>query len=907
MVGQSYTSSTFQLFLNNFLIGEQKPLPIANARYAVKGMHQRDTFLVNASSINAASGVLDAKYQFIPGSGFSQGYLDFLLINFTRKLALVNNQTIFTSGKSLSNPISEFKVSSVNENTTVWEITDPANTRSQSFRLNSGIATFSITTDNLNKFIVFNSDIPSPTPAVRISNQDLHALSTPNLIIVTHPLFKDEAQRLADHRESFSNWKVNVVTTYEVYNEFSSGRQDVSAVRDFVKFLYDKNPSTLKALLLFGKCSYDYKDRKPNNTNYVITYESRNSLHPLQTYSSDDYFAFLEDDEGDWFESPARNHTLDIGVGRLPVKNVEEAKNVVDEIIAYDTGKERFGYWRKEIVFVADDGSNSDGFTSLHQYQADQLAQYIETSNPAFDTKKLFLGTYEKVVKPSGESVPKMTEDIVRSFDKGSLIINFTGHGSERVWMDEVVFSTQIIGELKNKLTPFMVTATCEFGRHDDPVITSGAEVSVLLKDAGVIGTVTSTRPVNASTNFQLNMAFYEALFQKESDDYLPVGEVFRRMKNNSTSGVSNRNFSLLGDPSLTLSLPSNKVVVRELNTSSGSDTLKALSTVVVRGEIHNGNGEKISNFIGTLEATLFDKEFDFTTIGRNNPPFTYKQWYNALFRGKASVKNGDFAMQFVLPKNIAYQIAEGKFSLYASDPSQNIDANGVYFDFKIGGSETQMVSESNSPEISVFIGDTTFVNGGIALPNTNLIVNLRDDTGINISSYGIGNNLMATLDDDENIFILNDYYSANTDDNTSGWANYPLKNLEPGRHTMRIKAWDVFNNTAEASIDFIITDEEALVIESFGNYPNPFSDRTTLFFTHNRSGDGLLIDMAIYHPTGQLIARHSKTADQSNYKVELSFLDEVTGLSPGLYLAQLKVRSSNGMLASRSMKIVKR
>lgn len=631
----------------------------------------------------------------------------------------------------------------------------------------------------------------------------------------------------------------------------------------------------------------------------------------MQSLFQDDYYGFLENGEGEWSESPAQNHTLDIGIGRLPVKSLEEARNVVDKLIAYDTDQKSFAYWRKKISFVADDGNGDDSYTSLHQSQADQLAQYIETNSPEFDTKRIFMGIYQKVIKPNGESVPDIAKDVLQAFNTGSVIINYTGHGSERVWADEVIFSTQIISELDNKLFPFLVTATCEFGRHDDPLQTSGAETSVILKDAGAIGALTSTRPVNATTNFNLNRAFYEALFQRNSSKFKSIGEVFQQTKNASMSGVSNRNFALLCDPSVTLVLPPENIAITDIKTANGSDTVKALSTVTVKGEIQNTNGDKLEIFNGVLEATLFDKENTFTTSGRNNPPFTFKQWFNALFRGKASVKNGEFEFEFIVPKNIAYQFARGKFSLYAADQSRHTDATGVNTDLIIGGTETINTSDVTGPEINAYVGDSTFINDGIASPNTILVARLKDESGINISNYGIGNGLTAILDNDDNVYSLNDYYSAAVDNFKRGWIYFPLYDLSPGRHTITVKAWDVFNNPSQQTIVFNVTENDNIVIEDFGAYPNPFTENTTLFFTHNLAGDDLQTMLTLFDLSGNVIGSHEALISSGLYMVNLLQMVSMesgkeTFLKAGVYIARLSVRSlSNGSQSQKVTKLV--
>lgn len=910
VMGQAFTSSSFKLFWNNISIGDQIIPVIPNNQYGIKGAHKRDTLTLNASNVNASgSASQQIKYQYIRG-GNSTAYLDFFLVTVKRSLNLSGHQVIFRAAEAVSQPASRFIIGNVSTRCTIWNVSQPYHPQLQEFIEEGNEAVFSAATDQLQEYVIFDEDVPAPKFIGKVDNQNLHGSTTPHLLIVSHPDFINEAGRLAGHRASHNGWSTSVVTPDQIYLEFSSGRQDVTAFRDFIKHLYDKNPGALKAVLFFGKGSYDYKNRIDRNTNFVPTYESRNSLAPLSTYSSDDYFAFLENDEGNWNESPVQHHTLDVGVGRLPVKSVEEAKNIVDKIIHYDVNKKAFGRWRKDIAFVGDDGSNADNFTSTHQSQANSIAESIETSHPEFDTKKIFLGVYSKTVKPNGESIPQVNTAIVDRFDRGSLIINFTGHGNEKQWTDENVFSNEEIGSLRNKLYPFLVTATCEFGRQDDPTVISSAELSVLHPSGGAIGLVTTARPVNAGTNFVLNQEFYLALFEKESSRYKSIGEVFRNTKNNSMSGVANRNFSLIGDPSMTLVMPMESVQVTSVKTSTGSDTLKALSTVIVKGEVQNESGTRMEDFNGTVEATLFDKEVDFVTIGKNNPPFKFNEWYNALYRGKASVKNGVFELQFVLTKNLIYEVGEGKLSLYASDPTQAKDASGSSSSFKIGGSEAEVMADNTPPAIEVFLGDTTFVNGGIVSPNTTLIVKLRDANGINISGYGVGNGLIAQLDNDEQVYNLNDYYEAYTDDFAQGSVNFPLTGLSPGRHTITVKAWDTHNNPIQRTIEFVVTDGEQIVIETFGNTPNPFQGETSIFFTHNRSGDDLQVQMIIYGTNGQLLKTYEFEILSSAYRVDLAKINDLYDfgkkLPGGLYLARLAVRSlSNGSKNERVTKLI--
>lgn len=897
-------SPSFNLSYNNTLIATQHIAPSSSYRYGIKGQLAMDTLTFAANTVNAPSqSNQELRYRYVKGAGSSRGYLDFFLLSFVRNLSLYGNQTIFRSEESLAQPISTFQIGGAS-NVSIWNITKPNEPAAQQFTVNNGVARFSALSTSLEEYVVFNFELPSPQFADNVNPQDLHGLATPNLVIITHPDFLSEAERLAAHRRAHSGLSVEVVTVQSIYNEFSSGRQDVTAIRDFIRHLYLKNSSQLKSVLMIGRSSYDYKNRLNNNTNFVPTYESRNSLHPLETYSSDDYFGFMETDEGEWDEGifPV-NHTLDISVGRLPVKTVDELRDVVDKLIDYDTNRKKAGRWRKEITFVADDGNTEDGFTIVHQQQANNLARYIDQQHPQFDTRRIFIGMHPKVIRASGETAPSVNDAINRTFERGTLIMNFTGHGSERVWADERILSDFTIPELNNTIYPFLVTATCEFGRQDDPTQISSAEQLLLLPRAGAIGLVSTARPVNSSTNYELNIAFYEALFVKDDNGYRSIGDIFRDTKNNSTSGVANRNFSLLGDPSMHLALPANHIEVTSIETESNAASLKALSRVTIKGEVRDVDNNILTDYAGTLEATLFDKQTEFRTIGKNL--FTFKEWFNALFRGQATVKDGAFELKFIVPKNIAYELGQGKLSLFAKDHNELADAAGGDLSFVVGESEQPVPDDSTAPMIELFMGDTTFHYGGITNPDTYLVARLSDASGINISSYGIGNDIVAELDEDQ-VFILNDYYISDQDNFTRGHIYFPINGLSPGRHSIKVKAWDTYNNPAEAEISFIVTDGKGIVIESFGNYPNPARDQTTFFFTHNRAGDDVEAHIDILNGTGMVLKTVDFTFTATAYRAEFPLLDLGKNLAGGLYFARLVIRSvTNASKTERVTKLI--
>jgi hypothetical protein len=884
VMSQSNDPTSFKLFFNNVEIKEQNIAPIPNTQYGVKGRKGIDTISVAAASVNATTqNTHELKYQYVKGTtSRSIGYLDLISIYCKRKLKWTGKPFSFISSQSLQNATSTFEIEAMPSAAQVWDITDPFNAKLQTTLNLTAKTSYSTSTTQLKKFITFDGVESFPTFETQVPNQNLHSSTSYDLLIVTHPTFKSEAERLAAHRQSHNKIKVLVATTEEIYNEYAGGKPDLSAIRDFARSLYFSGG--LKNILLFGRCSYDYKDRIIDNSNFVPTYESLNSLSPLETYSSDDYFGFLEANEGEWKESPVQNHTMEIGVGRISVKKIEDAQNVVDKLIAYDTDQNAFDKWRKDILFVADDGD-----FNIHQSQANQMADEISLNHPDFNSVKLFLDSYKQLERPSGQYSTEATNALNRLIDKGALIVNFTGHGSEHVWMQERIFQPSSLDQWKNKHQfPLFVTATCEFGRHDDPLIISSGELVMNKKNAGAIGLVTTARPVNSSTNFILNKAFYYSLFQKSNGAYKDLGTVFRDTKNQSLSDVSNRNFSLLGDPSMQLAIPEKEIIINEIKTLSGSDTVKALSTVVIKGQIKNS-----SDFNGNLQATLFDKENSQKTLGDENPVFTFNSFDHILYQGKTSIESGQFEIVAMIPKTIDFTVGNGKLSLYAYNEEFTNQASGSLINFKVGKTESMNTVDSKGPDIDLFMGDTTYYEGGVVGTNTFLVAKLFDEHGINISGYENGN--LEILLDDSLSFIGNQFYESSLNNFQNGLLNFPITELAQGNHVLKLKAWDTYGNSSERSISFLVGEANQLIVDSFFNYPNPLNEITTFQFSHNRPGEDLVAQLIIYNSIGELINNISYSVNESLYTVTLTEWDGIvngTKLTNGIYFVKLQVRS---------------
>jgi hypothetical protein len=906
IMGQTEVDAHVDIELNNQSLGRLDFEKITLGAYSLKGIDHSETFSINSNAVSNTQGNYELSFRFNTGSVSSKAFLNYFIVFGKRLLKVYEDQTLFQSLESMNYPEITYRLSGAAQDISVWEITNPLDPVMQPVQQDGPDIRFGSDSDTLRRFVAFDKTlVPVPVKAEPIENQNLHGQPAPDLLIVCHKDFLVEAYRLASLRESRDGLKVVVATTEEVFNEFSSGSQDVTAIRDYAKYLYDLDETPkLRNLLLLGRGSVDYKDVVESNTNFVPIYCSRNSLHPLKSYASDDFYGFMDDDEGEWQESYGGDHMMDIGVGRFPAKSVEEARVFVDKLYRYASHPDTYGPWRNEVLFVADDGD-----FNLHQRDADRLAEFVDTTYRAFNVNKIYVDAFEQVTTSIGETSPDAVDALQLGIDKGALIVNFTGHGSETRWTSETILNITMINELDNReRLPLFVTATCEFGRHDDPRIISGGEYLLHNPLGGAIGLVTSSRPVFSSTNYILNEAFYQYVFAKNAGAYLDMGTIFRNTKNASLNGSINRNFSFLGDPSMKLAYPDHHIRIGLDTTEvSADDTLNALEEVKFIGEVVTVEGTLMEGFDGVLTATVFDKLTNMETLGNEGPIMNYKT-RSPIFRGEASVTGGRFEFAFIVPKNITYDIDHGKISLYAYNSDRTFDANGSDIEYLVGGSNPDPDPDNQPPDIVLYINDTTFVNGGITGPDIQLLAVLADESGINISAVEPEKGIIARLDD-ENSYTLNNYYIGDLDTYQSGTVTFPMDGLSKGNHRITVQASDTYNNTNEAEIEFLVV-EGPLTIDKLMSYPNPFRDYTRIAFEHNRAGDDLEIVAAVFTTNGQKIKEFKTVRNNAESRVEV-FEWNVSGrydqpMNSGLYILRIQLRSvKDGALEEASLKLV--
>ena len=797
-----------------------------------------------------------------------------------------------------SSELGKYVISNANASTLVWDVSDVLNVKTVPTNLVGTEVSFLDSLSILKTYIAFNGNFKKVELVGEIENQNLHILgSDVEYVIVSHPDFLSAADRLAEFHNIYDDLTSVVVTPQQIYNEFSSGKQDVSAIRDFFRMLYKRTNSKFKYALLFGDGSYDNKERISNNTNYIPTFQSKNSLSPTLSYVTDDFYALLDDNDGDFI-----NDLIDIGIGRLPVKSFSEANDMVDKIEKYYSS-ETLGDWLNSVTFIADDGDAKDG--NLHMSQADNLADYIDTNYQNINIEKIYLDSYPQESTPGGPRSPQAQDAINRRIDNGSFLVNYTGHGGPLGWTQERILEVDQINNWDNEYRlPLFMTATCKFSCFDDPEKTSAGEYVLLNKNGGAIALLTTTRLVYANPNYTLNTNFVDVLFEKNNGEYPRLGDLYKQTKVLSGSGANTRNFILLGDPAISLSYPKYSI-----STTTIPDTIKALEEVTINGKITDDNGVLLDNFNGIVYPTVYDKEIISYTLGQEScTPMPFRNQDNVIYKGEASVESGEFSFSFVVPKDIENNYAHGKVSLYAKNDDGE-DASGYDDSFIIGGVAEEIIYDYDGPSISLYMNTRDFISGGMTNRNPFLLVDIQDLSGVNTVGNGIGHDITAILDNNtSNPFILNDYYKSDLDDYQKGVVEFPFENLELGEHTITFKVWDVFNNSSEGSINFYVTEGDILIISEFLNYPNPFYGNTDFYFQHNQSAQNIDVSIEIYSITGAHIKTLSNSFYDDGYRIGPIKWDGRNeygrNVSAGLYIAKLNIELEDGSYETKSIRI---
>lgn len=859
-----------------------------------------------------ASDDIIVNLDFHRSSSAIQAWLDYIYINAKCELKFTSGQFEFANFETIApGNITKYVLSNAGSPVTVWDISDPTKPKKINTEISGTNQTFKFETSNLKEFIAFDKSVyltPDLTTVENVPNQDLHATSgSVDMIIVTHPDFLPQANEIKSIHNSLDGLNSIVVTQQQVYNEFSCGASDFSAIRDYAKMVFERasGNDTLKYLLLFGDGSYDNRSGVGVNGNYMITYQQNNSEYIGESLVSDDFFGLLDDNEGD--NGSILQGLMDIGVGRIPVSDPKQASDYITKIRRY-IDPQNYGDWTNQLCFIGDDEDSN-----IHMRDANKLTKIVEENYPYFNIEKIYFDTYRQYTESGGERYPDVTNAINNRVQKGSLIINYTGHGGEKGLAHERVVTISDIKSWKNSMKlPLFVTATCEFTRFDDYDFISAGEHVFLNANGGAIAMYTTARIAYIYSNYQLSEELYNTIFNTDQNGKrLKLGDIIRLTKN-KYNDKSVSIFFLMGDPALELCYASdNNIVTKTINGHpiSEIDTLKALSEVTFEGEIQDKHGNKLTGFNGFIYPTIFDKDHIVNTQNNDNQGvFVYETRDNSIYKGKASVVNGNFHFSLIVPKDIALNVDSGKVSYYALH--NNTSAKGYSFDFLVGDIAENYEEDNTGPQIDLYMNNESFVSGGMTDKNPKIFAKLYDDHGINTASGGIGHDISGILDGKtDEIIIMNDDYRTEEDTYKSGNVEHYLFNLEPGNHTLKFKAWDVYNNSSEEYLEFLVIEAEKLTIDRLLNYPNPFTTNTDFYFEHNQSGTELDILIQIFTVSGKLVKTIEAYQYAEGYRAGPFNWDGTDDfgnrIGRGVYVYKVKLRSSTGELTEKYEKLL--
>ncbi|MFN0174162.1 MAG: type IX secretion system sortase PorU [Saprospiraceae bacterium] len=856
-----------------------------------------------SGSIQPPTDAFKAKIVYPEVGAQSEGWLDYIEINARRHLTMAGPILEFRDLKTLSQDFATFRLSGASGNTTIWDVTNPQTPYIQQKSQNGGVVEFGTASLGiLRNFVAFTDAASFSKPertAGKLGPQNLHGLENLDFVIIYHPDFFAEALRLAEHRRSYSGLDVATVDINQLYNEFSSGAKDPSAIRDFARMLLERNPDKFKFMLLFGDASFDPKNNtnSEDNKDFIPAFETAESFSPIDAFPSDDFYALLSPDE-----SGSLTGALDIAVGRFVCKTSEEARAIVDKIVAYDKDPVTLGDWHLRTTYIADD---EDG--NAHINQAEKLATENGVVESWFNIGKIYFDAYQQVATSAGQRYPDAKAAINSDMFKGMLVANYIGHGGPRgLSQERVVDNNDIAGWDNPNRYPLLITATCTFGGYDDYTTLTGGEQAFLKINSGAIGLFTTVRSVYIAGNEDLTDEVQDFIFQRVNGKYRTIGDVLKDSKNALTSDVRNaRRFTLLGDPAMHLALPEYRVATTKINGQSVTlgqpDTLRALMPVLLEGIVTDTLGSILNNFNGRVFVTVFDKTQTLKTLGQDPGSVIrdFKIQRNILFKGSAKVVNGIFTVNFVVPKDINYAYGKGKISYYAENGTP-LDAAGGDENIIIGGN-AGLVQDDTPPTVQAFLNTDAFAFGGITDNNPKILVKCTDDYGMNVTGTSIGHDLTAVLDGNVlETLVLNEFYESAQDSARKGQAIYPLRNLATGRHTLHVKGWDIANNPDEGYTEFVVAEDGKAALAHVLNYPNPFTTNTYFQFEHNLAGQILDVQVSIFSVSGRLVKTIQQTiTNNDSYRISTDVQwdgnDEYGDpLARGVYLYRVKIRGTD-------------
>ena len=775
---------------------------------------------------------------------------------------------------------------------------------------------------------------PAATYVKNIANQDLHADGQADLVIIipaSRTLLK-QAQRLKELHESHDGMRVNIVAADQLYNEFSSGTPDANAYRRYLRMLQDRAATEAdmpKYLLLFGDCVWDNRMltadcKRFDPDDYLLVYESENSFSETVCYAGDSWMGILAEGAG----SDARRELQDVGVGRFPVTTVAEAKIMVDKTINYSKNQNG-GAWQNTIMFMGDDGNDN-----IHMKDVDSVANSVGRDYPNFLIKKVMWDAYTRESSATGNTYPEVSKIIRQQQANGALVMDYGGHGNATLISHESVLGLSDFSESRTSNLPLWVTAACDIMPFDGVTETIG-ESAVLNEKGGAVAFYGTARTVFTSANKYINHAFMKRVLSLQDGKPIALGEAHRLAQNDVMLGTNryptptredpnktspeqdntenHLQYSLLGDPALSLNLPTAQVVVDEIDgvaVGSGTmPTVKAGSVIKMKGHVAGVEG-----FNGVVTATVRDTREEITCKLNNTSgdgaevAFKYLDRTKTLYHGSDSIRNGQFELTFAVPKDINYADGQGMINLYALNTDKTIRANGSCDQFIVGGS-AEAKNDSVGPSIYCYLNSPSFVDGGNVNSTPYFVAEIKDKDGINAAGSGIGHDLQLVIDGDmAKTYTLNNNFSYDFGTYTSGSTFYSIPELEEGPHRLQFRAWDIQNNSSTAVLHFNVVKGLRPQLFNIGVTNNPARTSTTFIISHDRMESNMDVVIELFDAAGRQMWRHAESGVSAtgNYTVDWDLsVDGGRPLQTGVYLYRVKVSSEGSSYVSKTKKLI--
>ncbi len=910
MVHTNFSNAIVDISVDNKLLGSSK----------LKGRPSNE---VIATKINDM-------YEFIPNSSnkvsvnlnysdrYSVAYLDYLVLNVKRKLRKdYGEYLLFRNVNNLGENIDfQYKLANASVNLQIWDISDQQNIVRIPTEIDGTDLMFVDDKTTLKEYVavdVKSDKFLRPKFVGKISNQNLHSLGQIDMIIIAHQDFLEAANNLAKLHLKYDGITTHVVTPEVVYNEFSSGTPDATAYRRFAKMFYDRAKdvgNAPKYLLLFGDGSFDNRQilraNVSENIYRLLTYQATESFVETESYTTDDYFGFLDDSDGAFILV----NSLDIAVGRIPAHTMEQAKGVVNKLERY-IKNEDLGMWKNRAIFLADDGDNA-----LHVRETDSVCSVFERYNPNILTRKLYLDSYIQEVTAVGEFYPTLKKEFYDYINDGVLLVNYMGHSGYNNWTNEQILTIADIEAMYNQRLPLVITASCSFSRFDDFKI-SGGEAMILNDRGGALALISAARTVYAQPNMLLNLELAKELlkFNSETGRLNTIGDAYRLAKNKrAKSSCSNRlPFVLFGDPAIRLATAESHIVtidsINGNDISVSVDTIGALGRVVLDGSIRTMQDSIVdTTFNGYVHLTIFDKKEVIETLRNDKTDtisFVYTYSTNPLYVGEVHVENGKFKSEFIVPKDIRYNYGAGSIVMYAVDESQGYEANGYCSKMIVGGDAKDAIIETDGPEFKIYLNNQYFRNGDKVSLNPVFIAELSDVSGINTIGSGIGHDIIIRLDNDpKQEYVLNNYYKANFNSYSSGTVTYQLSDLSLGKHNLFFRAWDLQNNSVSAELEFEVVKDWEISIHDMYVFPNPVENIANIVIEHDKPLSPVDMQFFVYDLSGQLVYMEdfNIVTDNSN-KIHFNWTLN-SYINDGLYFVKVVLINTEGKKSTKSTKI---